>query len=93
MNIRDEVSSMKEKVNEVKEENKSFAMELVDTLKKQNLRLFICWLITFIAFIGLLVYTIWLYNDIGVDMSEISIEDVDTINRSNIGIGGEIWEK
>lgn len=43
------------------------ATEMLHILKIQNKRLFIVWLVTFIAFIGLLGYTIYLLNDIGVE--------------------------
>ena len=65
------------------------ATEMLHILKVQNKRLFIIWVITFIAFICLLGYTIWLSNDIGVieetDTQEIS--DVNTIENSNIANG------
>lgn len=54
------------------------AKELLHILKTQNKRMFIAWLITFIAFIGLLGYTIWLLNDIGT--AEISTQEVDSSN-------------
>lgn len=55
------------------------AKELLHILKTQNKRMFIAWLITFIAFIGLLGYTIWLLNDIG--SAEItSTQEVDSSN-------------
>lgn len=94
MDFREEVSKMKKQVEEVKEENKSFAMQLVDTLKKQNKRLFICWLITFVAFIGLLTYTIWLLNDIEVITTETTqeITDVETIENSVIRNGNQ-WDE
>lgn len=41
------------------------ASEMLHILKVQNKRLFIIWLVTFVAFIGLLGYTLWLLNDIG----------------------------
>lgn len=92
-NFREEVVKMKNEVKIAQEEQKSFAMQFVDTLKVQNKRLFICWLITFLAFIGLLGYTIWLYNDIVAEVEEISIEDVQNIESSNIKIGDDVWEK
>lgn len=78
---------MKENLKEL--EQQSFAMEFVKTLKLQNKRMFICWLITFIAFIGLLGYTIWLYNDITVETSEYTqeITDIETIENSTIKNG------
>ena len=66
------------------------AKELLHILKTQNKRMFIAWLITFIAFIGLLGYTIWLLNDIGT--AEISTQEVDssTIEYSDI-INGDYY--
>lgn len=86
LDLRGEVLKMKEELREVEQGQQSFAMELMHTLKVQNKRLFICWLITFIAFIGLLSYTIWLYNDIAtVELENTQeITDVDTIENSSI---------
>lgn len=63
------------------------ATEMLHILKIQNKRLFIVWLVTFIAFIGLLGYTIYLLNDIGVEETTQEIQDVDTIENSNINNG------
>lgn len=65
------------------------ASEMLHILKTQNKRLFIIWLVTFIAFIGLLGYTIWLLNDIGTieETSTQDIQDVNTIENSNITNG------
>lgn len=86
IDFRGEVLKMKEELKEVGKEQQSFAMEFVHTLKVQNKRMFICWLVTFIAFIGLLGYTIWLYNDIAtVEVKNTQeITDVDTIENSSI---------
>ena len=92
-NAREEVLNMKKELENIERENQSFAMEFVQTLKTQNKRMFICWIVTFVAFICLLGYTIWLYNDITVETQEISIEDVETIDSSNIKIGDDVWEK
>lgn len=65
------------------------ASEMLHILKVQNKRLFIIWLVTFVAFIGLLGYTIWLLNDIGTieETSTQDIQDVNTIENSNITNG------
>lgn len=65
------------------------ATEMLHILKVQNKRLFIVWLVTFIAFIGLLGYTIYLLNDIGTieETTSQEIQDVDTIENSNITNG------
>ena len=68
------------------------ATEMLHILKVQNKRLFIVWLVTFIAFIGLLGYTIYLLNDIGVEETTQEIQDVDTIENSNIN-NGDIYGK
>ena len=64
------------------------ATEMLHILKAQNKRLFIIWLVTFIAFIGLLGYTIWLLNDIGtIEESSQEISDISAIENSNIANG------
>lgn len=64
------------------------ATEMLHILKAQNKRLFIIWLVTFIAFIGLLGYTIWLLNDIGtIEETTQEISDVNTIENSSIANG------
>lgn len=64
------------------------ATEMLHILKAQNKRLFIIWLVTFIAFIGLLGYTLWLSNDIGtIEETTQEISDVNTIENSSIANG------
>lgn len=92
MNLKDEVLEMKKEVKDVKE--KSIALEFVSDYKRDKNRYFIMWLITFIAFVCLLGYTIWLLNDIGtIDESAIDIQDVESIDNSHIKIGDDVWEK
>ena len=89
-NFREEVVKMKNEVKIAQEEQKSFAMQFVDTLKVQNKRLFICWIITFLAFIGLLGYTIWLLNDINVVETTEVTQDSETGINNYIGNDGDI---
>ena len=89
LNFREEVVKMKNEVKIAQEEQKSFAMQFVDTLKVQNKRLFICWLVTFIAFIGLLGYTIWLLNDVETITTEVT-QDTETGYNNYIGNDGDI---
>lgn len=69
------------------------ASEMLHILKVQNKRLFIIWLVTFVAFIGLLGYTLWLLNDIGTieetTTQEVSQEN-DNGNNNFIGNDGDI---
>ena len=89
--IRDDIMAVKKEVKELRE--KSFGYELLQDMKKQNKRLFVIWIITFIAFGGLLAYTIYLLNDIGTieetTTQEVSQEN-DNGNNNFIGNDGDI---
>lgn len=88
--LRDDILDMKKEVKELREQ--SFGMELLSDMKKQNKRLYIIWIITFIAFIGLLGYTLWLLNDVGTietTTQEVSQEN-DSGNNNFIGNDGDI---
>lgn len=76
-------------------ENESWAMLVLKDYKKTNKRMFIIWIITFLALVGLSCYTIYLLNDIGTveDNDTIDIQDVESIDNSHIKIGDDIWEK
>lgn len=90
MSIKEDIEKVQEKVNVIEEQ--SFAMELLQDAKRTNKRLFIVWLITFVAFIGLLGYTIYLLNDIGTietTTQEVSQENTDG-NNNFIGNDGDI---
>lgn len=63
------------------------ATEMLHILKVQNKRLFVVWIITFIAFICLLGYTIYLLND--VDKIEETTISQDNENGYNNYIGND----
>lgn len=65
------------------------ATEMLHILKVQNKRLFIVWLVTFVAFIGLLGYTIYLLNDIGVEETTVTQDNENGYNNY-IGNDGDI---
>lgn len=76
------------------ENENSFAMELLTDFKKQNKRMFVIWIITFLTLIGLTCYTIYLLNDIGT-IEETTItndvtQDNDSGNNNFIGGDGDI---
>lgn len=89
--IRDDLMAVKKQLEEVKE--KSFSYELLQDMKKQNKRLYTIWIITFIAFMMLLGYTIYLLNDIGTieetTTQEVS-QDNENGNNNFIGNNGDI---
>ena len=73
------------------ENKESFASEILRDYKKTNKRMFAIWIITFIAFAGLLCYTIYLLNDIGTIETSQTIEDIDSIDNSNIINNGDLY--
>ena len=87
MSMKDEVLELKKELKEVKEE--SFALELLKDFKKQNKRMFIVWIITFLTLIGVTCYTIYLTSDIGVIEETITQENTDGYNNY-IGNDGDI---
>ena len=85
--LKDDIMAVKKEVKNLKEQ--SLAIELLSDQRKQNKRLFIIWIVTFIAFIGLLGYTIWLLNDIGTYEETITQENEGGYNNY-IGNDGDI---
>jgi hypothetical protein len=86
--MRDEIMEIKKEVEEVKE--KSFALELLQDQRKANKRMFIIWLITFIALVGVSVYTVYLLNDIGtIETTEVK-QDNDNGYNNYVGNDGDI---
>lgn len=68
------------------------AWELLQDTKKANKRLFIIWIITFVALIGVTCYTIYLLNDIGTieeTTQEVSQQN-ESGNNNFIGNDGDI---
>lgn len=68
---------IKKDLKEVK--NESFAAQILKDYKVQNKRLFIIWIVTFVALMGTFVYLIYLLNDIG------TIEETTTVTQDNPG--------
>lgn len=100
MNIKDEITKIENEIKDI--HKKSFAMEMMEFQKEQNgdlrknsRRLFIIWFITFIALVGVSVYTIYLIKDNSkiVDEKIVDIQDVETIDNSHIKISDDVWEK
>ena len=87
--MKEEITEIKKELSDIKSE--SLARELLQDARKQNKRMFIIWIITFVAFLGLLGYTIYLLNDMQKITTTQEIEDIDTIggNVTNGDIYGE----
>ena len=56
------------------------ALEILKTFKSDSRKFFIMWLVTFIAFIGLLGYTFYILSNYQQVTTEQRVEDVDTID-------------
>ena len=87
MSMKDEVLDLKKELEEVKEQ--SFAMELLKDFKKQNKRMFIVWIITFLTLIGVTCYTIYLTSDIGI-IEETIAQETEQGYNNYIGNDGDI---
>lgn len=71
--MEEELEIAKKDLNKLREQ--SLAYELLQDQRKQNKRLFIIWIITFVSFLALLGYTIYLLNDIGA-IEETTTQEV-----------------
>ena len=89
MNIKEEVEEMKNEVHEMQEH--SFASQILSDYKKDKKRLFIIWIITFLALISVTCYTVYLLNDIGTETTTTTIEQENADGYNNyIGNDGDI---
>ena len=71
-------------------EDKSIAMQFVSTLKEQHKRMFLCWLITFIVLTCLVVYIVYLLNDMAVVETTEIMQESEGNNYNTIKNNGEI---
>ena len=88
MSIREDMETLERKTEEL--EKQTLAMEIYSDYKKTNTRLFVIWIITFLALIGLSIYTISLLEDISVvETTEVS-QEAEEGNNNYIGNDGDI---
>ena len=85
MSMKDEVLELKKELEEVKEE--SFAMELLKDQRKQNKRQFVVILVILAMWFATIGYLVYILNDIEYTEETIDIQEVETIDDSNIQIG------
>lgn len=84
-NLKEEVSEMKKEVKGLQEG--SLAMSLLKDYKKQNKRLFVIWIITFIILVGAGCYILHLVSDIGSETTTQEVNNVDKINGNIVNKG------
>ena len=88
MGIKDDLQEVKKSINEVRQE--SFAMELLQDMKKQNKRQFIVILVILGMWFAAIGYLVYILNDIGTTTEETTtqeITDFDTINGNIVNKG------
>lgn len=88
MGIKDDLQEVKKSINEVRQE--SFAMELLQDMKKQNKRQFIVILVILGMWFATIGYLVYVLNDIGTTTEETTtqeITDFDTINGNIVNKG------
>lgn len=86
MKIREDVYDIKKELQEVKKE--SFAFSILSDYKRQNKRLFIALVIVLVMWFATLCYLVYILVDTGVVEERQEINDIDTIENSNITNGG-----
>lgn len=88
MSLREDIEEVRDEVRDMN--SQSLAYELVKDYKKQNKRLFIIWVITFLTLMGLTCYTVYLLNDIeNIEHTKITQENSTGYNNY-IGNDGDI---
>lgn len=87
MSIKEDIEKVERKMKEVEEQ--SFALELLRDQRKQNKRLFVIWIITFLSLVVMCCYTIYLLNDIGTIETNIKQDNENGYNNY-IGNDGDI---
>lgn len=91
--MKEEISALKQEVKEIEQDG--FALEIVKDYKKQNKRQFIIIIVLIMCWFVTGAYLVYLLNDIGVEETTTEeytqdIDDVGTIDNSNINNGGVI---
>ena len=89
MNLDEDIDNLVKKIdanaNKIQRNEKIIhqntgALEILKTFKSDSRKFFIMWLVTFIAFIGLLGYTFYILSNYQQVTTEQRVEDVDTID-------------
>ena len=87
--------SLKEDIEEIQEkaeilETQSFARSILEDYKKANKRMFVIIIIILIMWFSTIGYLVYLLNDISYVETTQEIDDVDSIENSNI-TNGDIY--
>ena len=83
--MQEDIEKIENKVKEI--EQKSFAMSILSDYKTAFKRLFYVLIIVLFMWFGTIGYLVYVLNDIGVVETTQEIEDIDSIENSNITNG------
>lgn len=87
--IKNELNELERKTNEM-----SIAYMSIKSANRGRTGWFVAWLITFLCFLGSLIYIFYLQSDINITVTDtIDIQEVQNIDNSHIKIRDDIWEK
>lgn len=78
--------------NAEKTQQNSLALDILKDSKNQTRKLFVIWIITFIALIGVTCYMVYLLNDISTIEATQEVTDINTINGSVVNNGDAYGE-
>lgn len=87
--IKNELNELERKTNEM-----SIAYMSIKSANKSKTFWFTAWIITFLCFLGALIFIVNLLSDISTTVTDtIDIQEVQNIDNSHIKIGDDVWEK
>lgn len=88
MNLREEVLDMKKEVKSLEKEEKSFALEILSDMKKQNKRMFV--IIIILATMLFSTNAYWIYEYMHTTIEEVTetynqdVSDIDSVGGNII---------
>lgn len=87
MSIKEDIEKVEQAMKEIEKE--SFAMEFLSDYKRSNKRMFVIIMVILTMWFLTIGYLVYILNDIGVEetITTQEIQDVDTIENSNIANG------
>lgn len=88
MSIKEDIEEIQKKAERL--ESQSFAMNILEDYKRNNKRMFIVLIITLIMWFATIGYLVYILNDTGYIETTQDIQDVETIENSNI-TNGDIY--
>lgn len=88
MSIKEDIEEIQKKAERL--ESQSFAMNILEDYKRNNKRMFVVLIITLIMWFATIGYLVYILNDTGYIETTQDIQDVETIENSNI-TNGDIY--